>query len=274
MAPVGQSVLITGASSGIGLATAHLLLDQGWRVLAAARRLEPMEPLRERGAELLQLDLVDDASRQQVAAAVSASVGALDALVNNAGYCDVGPLETMELQVARSMFEVNLFGLMGLTQLLLPAMRERQRGRIVNVSSIAGRFVTPGAGWYGASKFALEGLSDALRMEMHQFGVQVVLVEPGLIRTGFEAVTSQSMQQGADHPVWGSMMRRVAAGWAEGFRNGSQPEVVARSIAHALAVRHPKPRYRCGSSSQSVLIQKYMPTRLWDALVRQQLIGA
>jgi len=274
MAPAGQSVLITGASSGIGLATAHLLLDQGWRVLAAARRMEPMAPLRERGAEIFQLDLADSSSRDQLAVAVKGSVGALDALVNNAGYGEVGPLETMELDVARSMFEVNVFGLMGLTQLLIPAMRERRSGRIVNVSSIAGRFVTPGAGWYGASKFALEGVSDALRMEFHQFGVKVVLVEPGLIRTGFEAVTSESMQQGSTDPVWGSMMKRVANGWAQGFRSGSQPEVVARTIAKALVVADPQPRYRCGSSSQSVLVEKFMPTRLWDALVRQQLVGA
>ena len=274
MAPAGQSVLITGASSGIGLATAHLLLDQGWRVLAAARRMEPMAPLRERGAEILQLDLADSSSREQLAVAVKGSVGALDALVNNAGYGEVGPLETMELDVARSMFEVNVFGLMGLTQLLIPAMRERRSGRIVNVSSIAGRFVTPGAGWYGASKFALEGVSDALRMEFHQFGVKVVLVEPGLIRTGFEAVTSESMQQGSTDPVWGSMMKRVANGWAQGFRSGSQPEVVARTIAKAFVVADPQPRYRCGSSSQSVLVEKFMPTRLWDALVRQQLVGA
>ena len=273
MAFNGRSVLITGASSGIGLATAQHLLDRGWRVFAAARRLEPMAPLQRRGAEVISLDLADANSRQLLVEAINAQVGALDAVVNNAGFGDVGPVETMGLDRARAMFEVNVFGLVGLTQLLLPAMRERRRGRIVNLSSIAGRFVTPGAGWYGASKHAVEAISDALRLELHQFGVQVVLVEPGLIRTGFEGATAEAMAAEGRDPVWGQMMRRVAAGWSEGFRNGSDPQVVARTIATALEAADPKPRYRCGSESEAVLVQRLMPTRLWDALVRKRMIG-
>ena len=268
-----RTVLITGASSGIGLATAHHLLDQGWRVFAAARRLEAMEELRKRGASVLPLDLTDTASQQQLATTISSEVGALDALVNNAGYGDVGPVETMDLARARAMFEVNLFGLIGLTQLLLPAMRQRRRGRIVNLSSIAGRFTTPGAGWYGASKHALEGISDALRLELQPFGVQVVLVEPGLIRTGFEGVTADAMQQEGLDPVWGPMMRRVAASWAAGFRRGSEPAVVACTISTALNAADPRPRYRCGSESEAVLVHRLMPTRLWDGLVRQRMLA-
>ena len=268
-----RSVLITGASSGIGFATAHQLLDRGWRVFAAARRLDAMEALRSRGAEVLPLDLADQESRVQLADVISCRVGALDALVNNAGYGETGPVETMPIERARAMFEVNVFGLIALTQLLLPSMRERRRGRIVNLSSIAGRFVTPGAGWYGASKHALEGISDALRLELHSFGLQVVLVEPGLIRTGFEAVSASSLQQQVDDPVWSAMMRRVAAGWAEGFRRGSSPELVARTIVSALETSSPKPRYRCGSESEALLLQRFIPTQLWDALVRQRMIG-
>ena len=268
-----RSVLITGASSGIGLATAHHLLDRGWCVFAAARRLDAMEPLRSRGAQVLSLDIAEEASRRQLAERINGEVGALDALVNNAGYGETGPVETMPVERARAMFEVNLFGLIGLTQLLLPPMRERRRGCIVNLSSIAGRFVTPGAGWYGASKHALEGISDALRMELHDFGVKVVLVEPGLIRTGFEAVNAKSLVLQQYDPVWGPMMRRVAAGWSEGFRNGSSPELVAITIASALETSRPKPRYRCGSASNAVLLQRFIPTRLWDALVRQRMLG-
>ena len=273
MASTGRSVLVTGASSGIGLATAHQLLDRGWRVFAAARRQEAMDALKRRGAEVLPLDLADAGSRQQLADAIHAEVGALHALVNNAGFGDVGPVETMGLDRARAMFEVNVFGLVGLTQLVLPPMRERRRGRIVNLSSIAGRFVTPGAGWYGASKHALEGISDALRLELHQFGVQVVLVEPGLIRTGFEAASADAMAAEGRDAVWGAMMRQVAAGWAEGFRKGSEPEVVARTIATALEASDPQPRYLCGRESEAVLVQRLMPTRFWDALVRQRMIG-
>ena len=268
-----RSVLITGASSGIGFATAHQLLERGWRVFAAARRLDAMEALRSRGAEVLPLDLADQESRVQLADVISCRVGALDALVNNAGYGETGPVETMPIERARAMFEVNVFGLIALTQLLLPSMRERRRGRIVNLSSIAGRFVTPGAGWYGASKHALEGISDALRLELHSFGLQVVLVEPGLIRTGFEAVSASSLQQQVADPVWGPMMRRVAAGWADGFRRGSSPELVARTIVSALETSTPKPRYRCGSESEALVLQRFIPTQLWDALVRQRMIG-
>ena len=273
MTRCGRTVLITGASSGIGLASAHRLIDRGWRVFAAARRLERMESLRERGAQVLPLDIASEASRLQLADAITSRIGGVDALVNNAGFGDVGPVETMSLDQVRDMFEVNLFGLMGLTQLLLPPMREQRSGRIVNVSSIAGRFVTPGAGWYGASKHALEGISDALRLEMHRFGVQVVLVEPGLIRTGFESVADASMQKHCSDPIWGSMMRNVAAGWAKGFRQGSSPDVVAQTIATALESDRPKARYRCGSESESVLVQRFMPTALWDALVRKRMIG-
>ena len=268
-----RSVLITGASSGIGFATAHQLLERGWRVFAAARRLDAMEALRSRGAEVLPLDLADQESRVQLADVISRRVGALDALVNNAGYGETGPVETMPIERARAMFEVNVFGLIALTQLLLPSMRERRRGRIVNLSSIAGRFVTPGAGWYGASKHALEGISDALRLELHSFGLQVVLVEPGLIRTGFEAVSASSLQQQVADPVWGPMMRRVADGWADGFRRGSSPELVARTIVSALETSTPKPRYRCGSESEALVLQRFIPTQLWDALVRQRMIG-
>jgi len=267
------TVLITGASSGIGRITALRLLQKGWTVHAAARRVDAMEDLRSRSAFVHALDITDPGSRQALSDAVADQHEGLDALVNNAGYGSIGPMETMPLDAARAMFDVNVFGLMGLTQALLPAMRKRGQGRIVNISSIAGQFVTPGAGWYGASKFAVEAISDALRMELQSFGVKVVVIEPGLIRTGFEAVSKPSLEAGGDDPVWGSMMRNVAKAWGEGFRQGSDPEVVAACIERALTDADPSPRYRCGSSSESALIQRFIPTRLWDSLVRRQMIG-
>jgi len=266
-----RTVLITGASAGIGAATAQLLLEQGWRVIAAARRIEAMAPLAERGALVLPLDITDAASRQALAAAVQERVGGLDALVNNAGFGTVGPLETMPLEQARAMFEVNVFGLMGLTQLLLPAMRERGRGRIVNVSSIAGRWVTPGSGWYGASKFALEAVSDALRLELHRFGLEVVLVEPGLIATEFAAVAGPSLRGGSDCAIYGPMMERVQAGWDGVYQGASAPLCVARTIERALTARRPRARYLCGHQSASVYASRLLPTRLWDRLLRLQM---
>lgn len=265
------SVLITGASSGIGAVAVEHLLQQGWRVLAAARRVEAMAPLAERGAEVLSLDLADEASRQRLAAEVSERVGALDGLVNNAGFGEVGPLETMPLERARAIFEVNVFGLMGLTQLLLPAMRERGRGRIVNVSSIAGRWVSPGSGWYGASKHALEAISDGLRLELHNFGLQVVLIEPGLIATEFAAVADPSIQQAQSCPIYGGMMRQVRAGWSNVYRGASSPLVVARAIETALTAPRPRPRYLVGHQSVSVVANRLLPTRLWDLFVRSKM---
>jgi short-subunit dehydrogenase len=266
------SVLVTGASSGIGAATASLLLDRGWRVFAAARRLEPMAALEAQGAELFQLDLSNNQSRSAIATELQSRVGALDALVNNAGFGEVGPLETMELERARAIFEVNVFGLMGLTQLLVPAMRQRGCGRIVNVSSIAGRWVTPGSGWYGASKFALEALSDALRLELKSFGLQVVIVEPGLIATNFGEIAFPSMQKALECNIYGKMMRNVRAGWERVYQGASSPLLVAQTIENALTKPKPAARYRCGHQAISVLASELLPTSIWDRLISAQML--
>lgn len=266
------SVLVTGASSGIGAATASLLLDRGWRVFAAARRLEPMAALEAQGAELFKLDLSNNQSRSALATELQSRVGALDALVNNAGFGEVGPLETMELERARAIFEVNVFGLMGLTQLLVPAMRQRGCGRIVNVSSIAGRWVTPGSGWYGASKFALEALSDALRLELKSFGLQVVIVEPGLIATNFGEIAFPSMQKALECNIYGTMMRNVRAGWERVYQGASSPLLVAQTIENALTKPKPAARYRCGHQAISVLASELLPTSIWDRLISAQML--
>ena len=266
-----RTVLITGASSGIGKATAHLLLNQGWKVIAAARTTESMSDLRESGAEVLPLDISDIRSRQRLATQIHQKFGALDALVNNAGFGEVGPIETMPIQTAQNLFDVNVFGLIGLTQLLLPDMRKRGKGTVINLSSIAGRFVTPGAGWYGASKFAVEALSDALRLELHQFGIKVVIIEPGLIATHFETVAGQSMADAQRDPAWAPMMEKVEENWQKGFERASPADVVAETIQKALNARNPKARYRCGHRAESAVIQRLLPTNLWDAILRIQM---
>ena len=266
-----RTVLITGASSGIGKATAHLLLSQGWKVIAAARTTEAMSDLRESGAEVLPLDISDIRSRQRLATQIHQKFGALDALVNNAGFGEVGPIETMPIQTAQNLFDVNVFGLIGLTQLLLPEMRKRGTGTVINLSSIAGRFVTPGAGWYGASKFAVEALSDALRLELHQFGIKVVIIEPGLIATHFETVAGKSMADAQRDPAWAPMMEKVEENWQKGFERASPADVVAETIQKALNARTPKARYRCGHRAESAVIQRLLPTNLWDAILRIQM---
>jgi len=261
------TVLITGASSGIGAVTATRLLRRGWTVIAAARRLEAMESLQEQGAMVLPLDVSDAESRRALVDAIQARHPVVDALINNAGVGGVGPLETMELERARRIFEVNVFGLMGLTQLLLPAMRERGEGRIINISSIAGRYVTPGSGWYGASKFALEALSDALRLELRGFGIKVVLVEPGLIETEFAARVRPSLGESRRSPGYPEMMLNVAERWRLVHRGASPPVAVARTIETALHARRPRDRYLCGHLAWSVIAKRLVPVALWDRIL-------
>jgi short-subunit dehydrogenase len=177
----------------------------------------------------------------------------------------------MPIQTAQNLFDVNVFGLIGLTQLLLPDMRKRGKGTVINLSSIAGRFVTPGAGWYGASKFAVEALSDALRLELHQFGIKVVIIEPGLIATHFETVAGQSMADAQRDPAWAPMMEKVEENWQKGFERASPADVVAETIQKALNARTPKARYRCGHRAESAVIQRLLPTNLWDAILRIQM---
>src|ERR687886_107606 len=186
----GDPVLVTGCSSGIGKATAQALVAVGHTVYATARKPSTLTELEAAGARTMALDVTDEGSMTAAVAAIEAEHGAVGTLVNNAGYGVYGPVEEVPMDEVRREFETNVFGLGRLTQLVLPAMRAAGRGRIVNVSSMGGRLVYPTGGWYHASKYAVEAMSDALRVEVKPFGISVVLVEPGLIRTEFESVAS------------------------------------------------------------------------------------
>ena len=177
------TVLITGCSSGIGRATAERLAAEGWTVYATARKPETLAELEGRGCRTLALDVTDEASMQAAVSAIEGEHGTIGALVNNAGYSQSGAIETVPMEKVRTQFETNVFGLMRLCQLVLPGMRRARAGRIVNLSSMGGRLVFPGGGVYHATKYAVEALSDALRFEVKGFGIEVILVEPGLIRT-------------------------------------------------------------------------------------------
>ena len=270
------TILITGTTSGFGQAMARLFVQNGWKVIGTGRRADRLEKLKTDLGEAfhaLVFDIMDEAATTAALAGLPEDFQEIDILVNNAGLAlGTASAPATKLSDRKTMIDTNITGLVTITDKLLPKLIER-KGMVVNISSIAGQFVTPGAGWYGASKFAVEAISDALRMELQSFGVKVVLIEPGLIRTGFEAVSQPSFETGGDDPVWGSMMRSVARAWAEGFRQGSDPDVVAACIERALTVSDPEPRYRCGSSSESALIQRFIPTRLWDAIIRRQMIG-
>ena len=265
-----KTALVTGASSGIGEATVRRLLKDGWRVFAAARRLDRMRGLAAAGAELIDLDLTDDASIVAAIGAIKAQAGRLDLLINNAGYGSYGAVEDVPMAEARRQIEVNLVGLARLCQLATPLMRAQASGTIVNVTSIGGKFGEPFGGWYHATKFAVEGLSDCLRMELKPFGIRVIVVEPGAIRTEWAGIAHQSLVERSGDTAYQPYARRHAALLASAGDSGlaSPPEVVADGIARVVAARRPRARYGIGGGAWLFLaLAKLLPDRVLDALM-------
>ena len=238
-------VLITGCSTGIGRATALLLAKKGWRVFASARRLETVNDLASDHITSLRLDVTDESSMASAVQDVLAQAGRIDALINNAGYAQAGPMEELSMNEVRRQFETNTFGALRMAQLVLPTMRAQGTGRIVNVSTMGGRLVIPFIGSYNASKFALEAMSDALRMETRPFGVRVILVEPGGVHTNFNAAANQNAQQhttNTNSPYYRFLVPFTRfIGQIEGM--SSSPEAVAKIILRALTTRNPRARY-------------------------------
>jgi NAD(P)-dependent dehydrogenase (short-subunit alcohol dehydrogenase family) len=273
MAKQKQSVLITGCSSGIGDATARRLVKAGWRVIATARNAASISDLQDAGCEVLALDVTDEASMQ----AAVAAAGPVDALINNAGYSLSGALETLDMDAVRRQFETNVFGLLRLCQLVLPGMRAQGSGRIVNISSMGGKLTFPGGGAYHATKHAVEALSDAMRFEVAAFGIDVVVVQPGLIRTGFAEAASTAMDAGtADTGPYAGFNAAVAQATKDAYEKGplaklgGPPDSVAKVIARALKAKRPKTRYTVTPSASLLLIQRgLMSDRQWDGFLRQ-----
>ena len=277
MAEPSKAVLVTGCSSGIGEATAERLVEGGWTVYATARKPESIEELAQKGCRTLALDVTDEESMKSAVAEVEEAEGAVGALVNNAGYSLSGALEGVRMEDVRKQFETNVFGLLRMCQLVLPGMRRQQRGRIVNVSSMGGKLVFPGGGVYHATKHAVEALSDALRFEVRGFGVDVVIIEPGLITTGFADAAVATIQEGADADgTYEEFNRAVATSTADAYEGplaklGGGPETVARAIDKALTSRRPRTRYKVTPSARLALAQRrLLPDRAWDRVVGTQ----
>jgi NAD(P)-dependent dehydrogenase (short-subunit alcohol dehydrogenase family) len=272
---VSKAVLITGCSSGIGRATAERLAGVGWKVYATARQVEAIAPLEERGCELLPLDVTDEDSMRSAVDEVERREGAVGVLVNNAGYSQSGAVEAVPTEKVRRQFETNVFGLARMCQLVLPGMRRQGYGRIVNVSSMGGKLTFPGAGYYHASKHAVEALSDALRFEVASFGVRVAVIEPGLIRTSFAQAAVGSMDgSGGEHPYAG-FDEGVARATAENYDRGpisrlaGEPEAVAEAIERAISARSPRSRYAVTPSAHLFMgLRRLLPDRAWDAILR------
>ncbi|WP_295685835.1 oxidoreductase [uncultured Nevskia sp.] len=268
---VKKVALVTGASSGIGEATARKLLDAGYRVYAGARRVARMQPLAAAGATLLELDVTDDASMLAAMATIERETGRLDALVNNAGYGSYGSLEDVPLEEGRRQFEVNVFGLARLTQLALPMMRAQGSGRIVNVTSIGGKIGEPFGSWYHATKFAVEGMSDSLRMELHPFGIDVIVIEPGAIKTEWNGIAREGLLKysgDSDYRVGARQHANLLLSGYEGNLS-SAPAVVAATIVKSILAAQPKTRYAAGGGARTVLcLRSLLSDRAFDGLMR------
>ena len=275
MTDPSRAVLITGCSSGIGAATASRLAKAGWPVYATARRPETLAALKADGCRTLALDVVDEASRQAAVDAVVEAEGAVGVLINNAGYSQSGAVESIPDDRVRAQFETNVFGPLALCRLVLPGMREQGWGKIVQLSSMGGKLTFPGGGLYHASKHAVEALSDALRFEVKSFGVDVIVIEPGLITSGFSdaAVRGLGAASAADGP-YAEFNRAVGEASRDVYEKGllsklgGPPEAVAERIEDALNAKRPRARYTVTPSARALLtLHAVLPDRGWDSVV-------
>jgi len=268
----GRVALVTGASSGIGEATALELLKKGFTVYGSARRIERMSAIEARGVRVLAMDVTDDQSMIDGIGAILDEQGRIDILVNNAGYGSYGSLEEVPMSEAKYQFEVNIFGLARLTQLVLPSMRAQGSGRIINISSIGGRIWEPFGSWYHATKFAVEGLSDSLRVELEPFGIDVVVIQPGAIKTEWNRIAQENLLKVSGDGPYGAPARAYAQFLksADEGKQSSPPEVVAQAIGKAATAVRPKTRYAVGGGAKPILaFKKFAPDRVFDRVIRR-----
>jgi NAD(P)-dependent dehydrogenase (short-subunit alcohol dehydrogenase family) len=268
-----KAVLITGCSTGIGRATAERLARRGWTVYATARRPDSIADLEGKGCRTLALDVCDEESMYAAVRHVENEHGAVGVLVNNAGYSQSGAVETVPLAELRRQFETNVFGLVRMCQLVLPGMRRQNHGRIVNISSMGGKLTFPGGGAYHATKFSVEALSDVLRFEVSGFGVDVIVIEPGLIRTEFGETAAGSVGDVHEEGAYAGFNTAVAATTANAYRGpmarlGAGPGAVARAIERAISKKRPRTRYAVTNSARLMLgLHALLPDRAWDRVV-------
>ena len=272
MLNISKAVLITGCSSGIGRATAKQLAANGWTVYATARRPESIVDLAEAGCKTLALDVTDEESMQAAIAEIEKNEDAVGVLINNAGYSQSGAIETVPMDKIRRQFETNVFGLVRMAQLVLPGMREQGWGKIVNISSVGGKLTLAGTGFYNATKHAVESISDALRFEVGGFGIDVIIIEPGLITTEFANTVVNAMDglndcDGAYAEFHKNYTKTTQEFYSTGslVRFGAGPEAVAETIEKAITTARPKTRYPVTPSAHMMLAaRKIMTDRMWD----------
>ena len=271
---ITRTALVTGASSGIGEETARRLQGLGYTVYGAARRTDRLEKLAADGVRPLAMDVTDDASMTAGIARIIEETGRIDVLVNNAGYGSYGAIEDVPIDEARRQFEVNLFGLGRLVQLVTPHLRGQKSGTIINISSMGGRLTTPLGGWYHATKYAVEALSDALRMELKPFGIDVVLVEPGGIRTEWAGIAADHLAETAEGSAYSDQIRAVAGSMRNESvqRRQSPPAVIANAVEKIVTARKPRTRYAVGFMAKPLITaRRVLPDRAFDRVISAAL---
>ena len=268
---MSKIALVTGASSGIGAMTARELSKAGFTVYAAARRIDKMEELKKAGIRPICLDLTDDDSIVKCVETILKETGRIDVLVNNAGYGSYGAIEDVSMDEARRQFEVNLFGMARLIQLVTPWMRKNHYGKIVNISSMGGKIWTKFGGWYHATKFAVEGLSDCLRMELAPFGIDVVVVEPGGIKTDWGIIAANHLKEAAKGGAYEQYANKAADGMIKNYSGNmlAKPELIARTVKKAATKKRPRTRYLIGFMAKPMVVtQKVFGDRVYDWIIK------
>jgi len=259
-------ILITGASSGMGKVSAERLIKKGYIVYGAARNVKKMQDLVDLGGHVLAMDVTSEKELKKGVDKIIKEQGRIDVLWNNAGYGLYGPIEEVKLDDARYQFEVNLFGLAQLTQLVLPHMRKQKSGLILNTSSIAGKICTPLGAWYHATKHAVEGFSDCLRLEVKKFGIDVVILEPGAIQTAFGPVLLKKMAHKHDKGPYGALAKAVYKGTKN--LQGSPPSVIAKTVSKIVASKKPKTRYVAGKYAHLLMfVRRWFGDRIYDKFI-------
>lgn len=264
--------LVTGASAGIGAATARLLAQNGYTVYGVARRTEKMATLRDLGIKTIPMDVADDESMVKAVEQIISEQGHIDVLVNSAGFGSYGAVEDVPMHDARYQLEVNVIGLARLCQLVLPHMRKQHFGKIVNITSIGGKMATPLGGWYHASKFAVEGLSDSLRLEVKPFGVDVIIIEPGGVKTEWGGIAFDSAEKTSGHTFYGDLTKKAKKVFAKSEVNNVEPIVIAELIKSAIETKSPKPRYAKGYMAAIILgTKKWLSDSMFDKMIMSQM---
>jgi short-subunit dehydrogenase len=267
---IPKVALVTGASSGIGKAIAKQLISDGLIVYVAARRVEKMRDLEELGAIALKMDITQEQDIKKVVKQIEQDHDGVDILVNNAGYAIYGAMEDTAMEDARRQFEVNLFGLASLTQAVLPKMRAKKSGKIINISSIGGKIYSLLGSWYHATKHALEGWSDCLRLELARFNIDVIIIEPGIIQTEFGDVTIPAMIKRSGNSAYSAMAKKIEETIKSYYDpgNASDPSVIARVVSQAIKAKKPKTRYVAGKLAKPMIImRRWLGDRLFDKII-------